>query len=1195
MASALEKMKGVQEKFQQSSDLMQDMSYDQQDVVETRNAPKGKRGAVFGSYSKRQENTVKASNQATQVLKSQQRAARTGDKQLDATQQQSKILAQQTGLAKQQAMTMRQVHQTMEQILHLLTKEHNKINPNYQQFAKGEANDPYFGEAKDGMIDKMGGILGDLLGGFGGGLGDMFGGRRRGGRGGRGSRRGGRGGRAGGKAGMWDKIKSKIGGMRTGGAAGAGSRFKIKGGGKAALVAALLGGAAYGGSELWDWITEDDEDEGLDPKMQAMNGGMHKLGMAGAMAPWQHYANQMWNPYVGGGFMPSGWMAQGGGGNMFSAPAGKQNDYEYNPILTGKVNYTGLGSISASEESGGKGVFSVSSGRGDAGGVSYGKHQLATNNGSMSRFLNSPEGRQYAAEFAGMTPGSAQFTEKYKQIAMRDTAGFEKAQGDYIARTHYQPQLQKVSNAVGVDLSKRGKAVQEMLYSTGVQYGGESSVIVNALRGRDVNAMSDAELVTAVQDYKQATVGQHFRSSSADVQRSVANRAAREKAKLLALNTQELQAKANGEDGKKQDALASAMGVTGTQAAAASHPTTNAQGVPTLLAPMKANAPAANEPSIADLPTVEAPSAAALAVPAAAGVGLGAMSLKGLADQYKARTGTPMHSPEVAGKVEPKVTPITPAEIAADDAARGAAKGELTAAEKAAGKGLLKGAGKGALKAVPYVGTALNVADGVSIITDEEATRAEKERAGSELAGGMAGAWAGAEAGGAAGAAVGGGIGAFFFGAGAIPGAAIGGAIGGIGGGIAGYWGGSEAGGALYDAAKGTPEEQAAAEAAKANSPVTGAAPVSTSPLIFPMAANDSGTTATQAAAQFKPVVAEVKSDKPLTPEQISNTVKQTMTQATGQAAAAPTGVNAADATKQAAEIAADAAKPIVADANQAMATTAAALATTAAATSAVSSAMPAVPNVANLAAQTAQTGSGLASKVAGAAAGAAGMVGSMVSGLGLPEGWASEIASGYAGAQATIDAAMTGNGMGVNSVPPVPFANYQSNLSSQQGSPVVSSPAPTSAAAPKPELPSSQATSPVVTAPKTTQQAPLNSPANAGFYREPDVSPQASALAPTKTQTVGTVSSATTASPVTSVTSGQAEPVERTPYEPVKAVMAIEPKQQDTMMPDRFKPQGDRIPARGVSESNSIRQTLDDAPAVISDSGLVLLQTGYI
>lgn len=107
---------------------------------------------------------------------------------------------------------------------------------------------------------------------------------------------------------------------------------------------------------------------------------------------------------------------------------------------------------------------------------------------------------------------------------------------------------------------------------------------------------------------------------------------------------------------------------------------------------------------------------------------------------------------------------------------------------KGGGGGMLKG---GMGKALPVIGTALTAYDAAQIITDKEATTAQKAGSLADLAGGTAGAILGAKGGATAGAAVGAGIGSFFFGAGAVPGAAIGAAIGGIGGGIAGYLGGS--------------------------------------------------------------------------------------------------------------------------------------------------------------------------------------------------------------------------------------------------------------------------------------------------------------------------------------------------------------------------------------------------------------------
>lgn len=192
-----------------------------------------------------------------------------------------------------------------------------------------------------------------------------------------------------------------------------------------------------------------------------------------------------------------------------------------------------LGFVSAKYESGGRGVNTISTGKGDHGGVSYGKHQLATNNGSMAKFLASAQGSAYASQFAGLKPGTKEFNDRYKQVVGADAAGMEKAQQDYIVATHYNPLASKVGKETGLDVNKRGRAVQEAIMSTSVQYGGGTSVITQALKGKDPNTMTDAEIVNAVQDYKAATVGTKFKSSSQSTRDSIARRIENERRDLL--------------------------------------------------------------------------------------------------------------------------------------------------------------------------------------------------------------------------------------------------------------------------------------------------------------------------------------------------------------------------------------------------------------------------------------------------------------------------------------------------------------------------------------------------------------------------------------------------------------------------------------------------------------------------------------
>ena len=98
-----------------------------------------------------------------------------------------------------------------------------------------------------------------------------------------------------------------------------------------------------------------------------------------------------------------------------------------------------LGSASRKYESGGKGVHTISSGKGDRGGVSYGKHQLSSKAGTMAEFLKSPEGSQYAGHFGKHKPGSRGFNNVYSRIAESDPHGFADAQHAFIKRTHYDP------------------------------------------------------------------------------------------------------------------------------------------------------------------------------------------------------------------------------------------------------------------------------------------------------------------------------------------------------------------------------------------------------------------------------------------------------------------------------------------------------------------------------------------------------------------------------------------------------------------------------------------------------------------------------------------------------------------------------------------------------------------------------------
>lgn len=243
------------------------------------------------------------------------------------------------------------------------------------------------------------------------------------------------------------------------------------------------------------------------------------------------YSAPVFMPLALGGASPTG-AAAGfnygwGGGGVARYPG--QTSQRANDIAKKVLSSEKIGGVSEQFESGGRGVGTVSSGSGDYGGVSYGKHQLASANGSMSQFLASPEAKNLSADFNGLTPGTAQFNERYREVAGTRTKEMEDAQYQYLVRTHYAPTAEKLEKNLGINMDQRSRAFKEMVYSTSMQYGGNAaSKIQRALNGKDINSMTDEQIIDAVQRDKYANVQNDFRSSSPQVQQGVAARTLKE-------------------------------------------------------------------------------------------------------------------------------------------------------------------------------------------------------------------------------------------------------------------------------------------------------------------------------------------------------------------------------------------------------------------------------------------------------------------------------------------------------------------------------------------------------------------------------------------------------------------------------------------------------------------------------------------
>jgi len=188
-----------------------------------------------------------------------------------------------------------------------------------------------------------------------------------------------------------------------------------------------------------------------------------------------------------------------------------------------------VGSISARYESNGS---STSIGNDATGGASYGKFQIATKTGTMSKFMdylktNNPKAYAALAPSVGSAGDGKHgaFGQAWEKAAKSGILG--DSEHGFIKSTHFDPAAQGILKDTGLDVSKRSKAVQDALWSTAVQNGpgGAKHIFDSVLKGKDASKMSDADLIQAVNKERGADNGEkYFGHSSAAVRASVLNR-----------------------------------------------------------------------------------------------------------------------------------------------------------------------------------------------------------------------------------------------------------------------------------------------------------------------------------------------------------------------------------------------------------------------------------------------------------------------------------------------------------------------------------------------------------------------------------------------------------------------------------------------------------------------------------------------
>lgn len=185
-----------------------------------------------------------------------------------------------------------------------------------------------------------------------------------------------------------------------------------------------------------------------------------------------------------------------------------------------KGGYSGkqpLGCLSKQFESGlDKSVETVSSGKGDPGGVSYGIYQMASKvKGEVSH--KSTAGvfvaKHYPKDFGNLMPGSAEFSAVWKKVSQREAERFAGMQHQFIQATHFDPKVKALLDSTGVDINQRSRPLQDAVWSTCVQHGKALDILTKAFNSAGNAKASDKQLIEAIYKVRTAFVA-HLRDNA---------------------------------------------------------------------------------------------------------------------------------------------------------------------------------------------------------------------------------------------------------------------------------------------------------------------------------------------------------------------------------------------------------------------------------------------------------------------------------------------------------------------------------------------------------------------------------------------------------------------------------------------------------------------------------------------------------
>ena len=197
------------------------------------------------------------------------------------------------------------------------------------------------------------------------------------------------------------------------------------------------------------------------------------------------------------------------------------------------------GDVAAYFESGNhpRSVETISYNASDPGGKSYGKYQLSVRSGTLKKYI---AWSRFNDKFKYANPGSKEFDKIWVTVAQEEPE-FEKDQHEFIELTHFKP-VQRYAKLQGFDTDNF--AVNEALFSIGVQHGGYKNIIDLAVRQRACAKPSVKEDIENLYKARDIYVGKI--GLPKNIENALHNRYKKELAMVTALYTNLMNEKLEG-------------------------------------------------------------------------------------------------------------------------------------------------------------------------------------------------------------------------------------------------------------------------------------------------------------------------------------------------------------------------------------------------------------------------------------------------------------------------------------------------------------------------------------------------------------------------------------------------------------------------------------------------------------------------